>query len=208
METALALLLKYKYAVLFPLAAFEGPVISLVVGFLVHAGTFNFLIAYGILILGDLIPDTIFYCIGYYGNQTKVAQKYFAKSKFFREHFTVIEKLWKEHGRKTMFFGKLAYGLALPFLVSAGMAKMPYKKFISYAVPITLFQYGVIMGIGYGLGSSYALASGYIKYAYFGIAVLVAIFILAYIFLTKYARRKIIAMEQDGEAAEGTQEKN
>ncbi|HYV33785.1 MAG TPA: hypothetical protein VE973_02975, partial [Candidatus Limnocylindria bacterium] len=131
MHSALLLLLKYKYAVIFPLAAFEGPVVSLVVGFLVYSGVLNFWLALIILILGDIIPDTLFYFIGYFGQQSPFIQKHFLKADFFKNHFSLVKKLWQEHPAKTMFFGKLALGMALPFLVSAGIVKLPYKKFIS-----------------------------------------------------------------------------
>ncbi len=68
MEYLVLLLTKYGYFILFPLAAIEGPVVSLVVGFLIYLGYFQFLPAYGILILGDRIPDAIYYYIGRCGN--------------------------------------------------------------------------------------------------------------------------------------------
>lgn len=183
------LLTKYGYFILFPLAAIEGPIISLVVGFLIYLGYFNFLPAYAILLLGDLIPDTIYYYIGRFGNKRKIMEKYGSR-------LNLIEKLWQGHGRKTMFLSKLAYGLSIPFLISAGLVKMPFRKFISYAFPVTLFQYGVIMAIGYFLGHSYQLAERYIQYAYVIVAAILIVFIIGYIIIVKYARRQIKEMEQ------------
>ena len=169
MDYFVALLIKYKYIALFPVAAFEGPVVSLIVGFLVRLGYLEFIPAFCILILGDIIPDTI---------------------------YSLVEKLWKNHPKKTMFFSKVTYGLATPFLISAGLVKMPFKKFISYTIPITLFQFGTIMTIGYLLGHSYELATPYIKDATVGL-IFVAIFIIAiYSFFVKYARKQISNMEE------------
>ncbi len=183
------LLTKYGYFILFPLAAIEGPIVSLVVGFLIYLGYLKFLPAYAILLLGDLIPDTVYYYIGRFGNKRKIMEKYGSR-------LNLVEKLWREHGRKTMFFSKLAYGLSGLFLISAGLVKMPFRKFISYAFPVTLFQYGVIMTIGYFLGHSYQLAERYIQYAYIIVAVVFIIFIISYILITKYARKRIKEMEQ------------
>lgn len=197
MEYLVLLLTKYGYFILFPLAAFEGPIISLIVGFFVRLGYFAFLPAYGILILGDLIPDTIYYYIGRFGNKRQLIEKYGPRSNLSSNNFQLIEKLWRDHGRKTMFFSKLAYGLSTPFLVSAGLVNMPLKRFISYTLPITIFQYGAIMIIGYYLGSSYELAVKYIDRAEIFIAAIFVVFIIAYIFFIKYARKQIKEMEEE-----------
>jgi len=189
------ILLKYRYLVLIPLAAFEGPLIALVVGFLVSTGVLNLWISYAIMIAGDIVPDSLFYAIGYYGSQTRFVQRMLSKSSLFRDHFPIVEKMWNEHGRKTMFFGKLAYGMALPFLVSAGMVKMPFKKFIRYAIPITLFQYAPIMAIGYFLGNSYMAAAPYLNYAYLLLGAVVVVLVVGYLIAARYARRKIVALE-------------
>ncbi|MDP2945841.1 MAG: hypothetical protein Q8N61_00080 [bacterium] len=189
MEQLVLLLTKYGYFILFPLAAIEGPIVSLVVGFLIYLGYLKFLPAYAILLLGDLIPDTVYYYIGRFGSERKMIEKYGSR-------LNLIEKLWREHGKKTMFLSKLAYGLSIPFLLSAGLVKMPFKKFISYAFPVTLFQYGVIMAIGYFLGHSYQLAERYIQYAYVIVAVVLILFIVSYVFIVKYARKQIEKMEQ------------
>ncbi len=189
MESLILLLTKYGYFILFPLAAFEGPIISLAVGFLIYLGYFKFLTAYAILLLGDLIPDTIYYYIGRFGSKRKIMEKYGSR-------LNIIEKLWLEHGKKTMFFSKLAYTLSVPFLISAGLVKMPYRKFISYAFPVTLFQYGVLIALGYFLGHSYQIAERYIQYTYVIVAAILILFIISYILITKYARKRIKEMEQ------------
>ncbi len=196
MESLVLLLTKYGYFILFPLAAIEGPIVSLVVGFLVYLGYLQFFPAFAILLIGDLVPDTVYYYIGRFGNRKKLIEKYGARYDFVSGNFKIIEKLWQEHGRKTMFLSKLAYGLSIPFLISAGLVKMPYRKFIAYTFPVILFQYGVIMAIGYFLGHSYQLAERYIRYAYIIIAAILIVFIIGYIFVAKYARRQIKEMEQ------------
>ncbi|MDO8443534.1 MAG: hypothetical protein Q7S78_00905 [Candidatus Azambacteria bacterium] len=189
METLVLLLTKYGYFILFPLAAFEGPIISLVVGFLIYLGYLQFLPSYAVLLLGDIIPDTIYYYIGRFGSERKIMEKYGPR-------LNIIKKLWHEHGKKTMFFSKLAYTLSVPFLISAGLVKMPYRKFILYALPVTIFQYGIIMTIGYYLGSSYQLAVKYIDFAGIIIAIVFIIFIAAYTLFIKYARKQIKIMEE------------
>ncbi len=192
MNALVLIIQKYRYLALFPLAAFEGPIISLVVGFLIHSGYLAILPSYAMLVLGDIIPDTIYYYVGRFGEEKNLISKYASKEGFIANNFPLVEKLWEKHGFKTMFLSKIAYGLSTIFLVSAGLVKMPLKRFLTYTIPITLFQYGVIMTIGYYLGQSYEAASKYIEYTGYFAAGIVVILIVVYIILSKYARKKLI----------------
>ncbi|MFA6257820.1 MAG: hypothetical protein WC671_02285 [Candidatus Paceibacterota bacterium] len=195
MSTTLILLLRYKYLILFPLAAIEGPIVSVFVGFLIYSGVFNFLLAFIILIFGDLIPDTIYFYMGYFSDRSKFIQKHFLNSTLIVKNIGIVKHLWEKHPFKMMFFGKLAYGFATPFLISAGITKMSYKKFISYTIPITCFQYAAFMGIGYYLGKSYESAIKYINNFYIVMALMVIIFLIIYVSIIKYARKEITSLE-------------
>lgn len=190
-------LLITRYLILFPLACFEGPLVALAVGFMVHLGYLEFIPAYLLLICGDLIPDIIYYYLGRFGNEQVILTKYIARSEFVGRNAEVIKKLWEDHPGKTMFLSKLAYGLSTPFLVSAGFFKMPFKKFVYYALPVTLSQYAVLLVAGYYLGQSYEVAAKYFKYAGFLVAGILVIFVAGYIFFVRYARKKIIALEME-----------
>lgn len=194
-HSILSLLLTYRYFILFPLACFEGPVVSLVAGFLVHLGYFSILPAFLIMCAGDFVSDLLYYYIGRFGSQKKYLEKYSQRYKFIGNNFPALEKLWFDHSVKTMFFSKLAYGLSAPLLISAGLAKMPARKFISYAFLVTLSQYIIIMTIGYYLGYSYSYAIKYIKFTGILVAVAVIVFIVVYITIQKYARKKIEKLE-------------
>jgi membrane protein DedA with SNARE-associated domain len=195
MEHIINLLETYGYLILFPLAAIEGPIIALVVGFLIYLGYLAFIPSFAILLLGDLIPDVIYYYLGRFGNKKNFLEKYKEKLKIISSNFHIVERLWRDHGRKTMFFSKLAYGLSTPFLISAGLVNMPLRRFVSYAFPVTIFQYAAILTIGYFLGNSYQIATQYIKDAGIIITVLVIILVAAYIFMARYAKDQITKLE-------------
>lgn len=198
---ATELIIQYRYFILFPLACLEGPLIALAAGFLVSLGYLQFLPAYGVLILGDLIPDAAYYFLGRFGASKKFVEKYRLRLEASSLNFAKVGRLWQDHGRKTMFFGKLAYGLSIPFLVSAGLVGMRFRRFIFLAIPVTLFQYGVIMAIGYYFGHSYQLAATYVQDAYYAIAVMVAILIAGYVLISRYAKKQFTKMERDETSA-------
>ena len=191
----LPLFTKYGYFALLPLAMIEGPILSLAVGFLVHQGFFSFLPAFFVLMLGDFLPDSFYYYLGYKGNQKNFLEKYGSKFKLISGNIATIKKLWYDHSRKTMFFSKLASGLAPALLVSAGLVRMPYRSFIFLALIVTSIQYSVLMIIGYYLGQTYEMASKYIESAGILIAAGINILIIAYIAAQKYAKKQIEQME-------------
>ena len=201
-HTIISLILTYRYFILFPLACFEGPILALVVGFLIHLGYFDIVPAFLLMCAGDFFPDSFYYYIGHFGSQKKFLEKYGSRFKLITDHFPVIEKLWHEHTFKTMFFSKIAYGLSTPLLISAGLAKVPFKKFISHAFFITFIEYGLIMSLGYYLGYSYVYAAKYINLVGYIIALAFIVLIAIYIMIQKYTRRQIEKLEKQEESEE------
>ncbi|PIR94944.1 hypothetical protein COT95_01415 [Candidatus Falkowbacteria bacterium CG10_big_fil_rev_8_21_14_0_10_37_6] len=196
MNYIISLIINNGYLILFPIAAIEGPIVSLAVGFLVSLGYFDFLLAYIILIFGDLVPDIIYYYFGRFGNKQKFVEKYGNRFGLNLQNFGHLENLWHNHGKKVMFLSKLSYGLSTPFLISSGLVNLPFKKFLAYALPVTFLQYAVIMTIGYVLGNSYLSAMPYIQDAGIIILIVAIIFVAGYILFSQYVRRKIIEMEK------------
>ncbi len=189
-SVALEFLIKYKYLVLFPLAFFEGPIVALAVGFLLSIGVLSIVPSIILLVLGDVVPDTMYYYIGRFGKKKRFAEK----------RLELLKDLWGRHPRKTMFFSKLAYGLSIPFLISAGMIGMPYWTFIERAVPVTLFQYGSLMAVGYFFGSSYESATKYVSEVGIVMAILLIVFVTGFWYMKSYASKQIKTMEEDIQA--------
>lgn len=200
-STLIGLIVAYRYWILFPLAAFEGPVVAIVVGFLSSAGYFNPFLAYGILLLGDIIPDGAYYFFGFWGKNKSFIERYGKKFGITRERFGIIENLWKKHPGKTMWTSKLAYGLSTAFLVSAGLAGMTPRSFFSMALWVTAVQYGILMAVGYFFGNSYALIST----AFSGLEAVIAAVIVAgilYYALTFFMRSRLLREEKEEELEE------
>ena len=153
------LIIHYRYWILFPLACFEGPIVAIIIGFLTSLGYFDAMAAYAVMIFGDIVPDTAYFYIGRYGKRESLIKRYGHKVGLTEARFEKILGLWKTHPIKTMVIGKLAYGLSIPVLISAGLASVPPYLFYLYAVPVTFFQYGVLMYLGYTFGASYGFVA-------------------------------------------------
>jgi membrane protein DedA with SNARE-associated domain len=194
------------YGLLFVFALFGGPTVALFAGFLARLGYLDIFAAYCILIAGDYFPDTAYYYIGKYAHSKgwveKLARHFTSKSTSgspgsspILENKSMLENLWKNHTGKMMLFSKQAYGLSSVLLISSGLANVSYRRFISYALSITIVQYIVFAGLGYVLGYSYAAAGPYISYLRWAAAAVAIIFIAGFILIQKRTRKTFLAME-------------
>ncbi len=186
MQTVINLILTYKYLIIFPLAVIEGPFLCVVLGYLIFAGYINWLVTFLVVLAADIGPDIFYWRLGLHGNKKILESKYFAKSEKAATNLQILENMWHKHTKKTMFFGKLAYGIALPIIISAGVAKLPLKKFVLASLPVGIFQIGLLLFVGYHLGTSYELAGKYVKYPGIIIAIMLLLIAVLYILGSKY----------------------
>src|SRR4051812_19585297 len=94
-SSLIGILIKYRYVALFPLAVIEGLIVALAVGFMVRLGYFSFIPAYGVMILGDFIPDSLYYAIGRYGNRTQTMERHLQKIKTLSRNIVFLGKMWE-----------------------------------------------------------------------------------------------------------------
>lgn len=194
-EAIIQLILHYRYLILFPLACIEGPVVALVVGFLVSLGYFNFFAAYLLLVIGDVLPDMLYYFLGRYGKRRSLVARYGKKVGITHERLATLGRLWGKHPGTTMFTSKLAYGLSTPLLVSAGLVGLSPKLFFTYSLLMSFAQYAVLLTLGFYFGNAYTI----IAHTFEGIGLVITVFILAagaYYFLTGYMRKRLLQEEK------------
>ena len=55
---------QYKYLILLPFAVFEGPIATVIGGFLASIGVLNFFWVFVISVLGDFLGDSAWWAIG------------------------------------------------------------------------------------------------------------------------------------------------
>lgn len=198
MDGLMHLLIEYRYWILFPLACFEGPIIGFIAGVLIAAGYFNPIIVFGILLMGDVIPDVSYYLIGRFGNRRGMMERLAGKIGIRPDHFEMVRKLWFNHTTRTMFITKFAYGLSTPLLITAGLVKLPFNRFWTNTVPLSILQYSVLLTLGYFLGNYYtAVESTFARVQI--IVAAVAILAGVYYFFGSAIKRKFMAEQKERE---------
>ncbi len=182
MET---LLLTYWVVILFPLAVLEWPLVTLISGFLVWIGFFNFSLTLLILLIADVLTDIWYYRLGTRVHHVKRAQQYLVTWAFLQRNLSLMSRLRSRRAFVTMFFGKWAYGISLPIIMSAGMCKMGLSRFLIYSIPVSIIQTGWLFLIGFVLWNGYHAIDGYIQYPSIVVTIWLIIIVVVYYYMTK-----------------------
>jgi len=185
MEYLVLLLTKYGYFILFPLAVIEGPIITVIGAFWASLGYLNVFIVYGVVIIGDLVGDVVFYAIGRWGGRKFLEKwgRYFGVSP---DHVLHLEKQFEKYSGKTILFGKWTHFVGLAILIVAGMAKMPFRKFIWLNFVSSLPKSLAFIIIGYYFGQAYQQIDKYFGYATLSMFFVIILLVAIYFFVKKF----------------------
>jgi membrane protein DedA with SNARE-associated domain len=139
----------YKYIAIFPIAVLEGPIITIISGFLASRHILSFFPAFLVVFSGDAISDSIFYWIGHRG------RSFIQKFKFLRVTDERINKMEAQYARspwKTMIVAKVSYGLGTVFMISAGLSHMSLRRFFESVFVLNALRSLALISIGYYFG--------------------------------------------------------
>lgn len=159
LHTISNLVIEYRYWILIPLSFVEGPVVAIAAGTLASLGYFNvYILALFFLVL-DLGKDAFYYAIGHWGGNTKFMRRVLKRVGVHQGHLDDVHALWEKNPGKTMFLGKISYGIASSFIVLAGTVRMSLKKFFGWGALVAMSQYWTLLALGYFFGSSLSTSS-------------------------------------------------
>lgn len=181
-------LLTYKYLVLFPIVVVEGPIVTVIAGFLSSTGHLNLFIAYAVVLLGDITGDSLYYCLGRWGG-IRLINRWGHRIGLTTERVNKIEQHYSSHAAKTIILGKFAHSIEIPFLVAAGVAKVPYRKFLLYVFIPSIPKSLLFILIGYYFGRAYGEIGKYLGYSAF-IMIAAAISLTVIYFIIRRVSKK------------------
>jgi membrane protein DedA with SNARE-associated domain len=177
----IGLLLTYKYLILIPLSIIEGPIVAIICGFLVTQNVLNPFLVYLIIVLGDILGDTIIYYVGYFG------KRFLRHLNITEEKLEKAKQYFRNNHRKAILTSKLVHGIGFTGLIAAGASHVPFHRYVSTSTVISLVQSAVLILVGIVFGHTYAIIGKYLNYYAAGISVIVLIIALI-IFLRIYKK--------------------
>jgi membrane protein DedA with SNARE-associated domain len=178
-----------KYVLLFLGTLIEGPIVMLTSGFFYGLGQFDFVPMYIALVLGDFTGDVIWYSIGRFGTRNTIF-KYGHFLGITPLKLEKIEKLFNKYHQKILIISKLTmgFGFSLVILITAGMFKVPFKKFAFINFIGGFIWTSILLLIGYSLVNIYIRIPNSIKIIF--ILFMVIVFIFGIKYLNKYLKEK------------------
>jgi membrane protein DedA with SNARE-associated domain len=170
-------------SMMIPLSLVEGPVVALAAGAGMATHQINPLIAGLVLAFGAMFQDTAYYWLGRWANSSSKIRAFATRTRLIRNALQPLEAAWRNALFATLVSSKFAYGLYAPMLVTAGMARAPFGRFLALSLAVSAILLGAWFGAGYALARVYG-ALGEEHYAPFivigvGFLGLVMLFILA-----------------------------
>lgn len=165
-----------------------GTVILLLGGLFASKGDLNVFLVGGIALAAALLGDTVGYIIGRRGGQALV-DKYSSHFKI-AERTEKAERYFERFGPVTVLFGRLLSGLDAFVPLTAGMAGMPYWKYILYDIPSAILFTGGLTAVGYFFGEHWETIDSVIGKIGWGITGLIAAVVVAYLIYHRLKKRR------------------
>jgi membrane protein DedA with SNARE-associated domain len=169
----------YTYFILFPITIVEGPIITILAGFLASINQINLAIALVVIVLGDLTGDCLYYAIGRFGRHRLPRWLNFLG--MTKERIAFLEEKFLEHPKKIFSIGKISHGVGAAALVAAGVTKFPFRRFLLYNFILTVIKSGILILIGFYFGQALSNIETYMNY--WAASAAVGLIILYLIFL-------------------------
>jgi membrane-associated protein len=195
-EGTLQWILQHGYPLLFLVMLVEGPVVTAAAAFAAALHYMNVWIVLLLSVLANLIPDLVYYAIGYWGRETFI-NKYGHYLGITPERIATTEKLAAEHSGKSLFMIKMIPFLATPGLILVGATKMDIKKYAFWSIIIIVPSSLLYFIIGYYFGAAYATIDHYLHIGGYVIAAAVVIVLVITYLQRKYFSRLEKKLEKE-----------
>jgi membrane-associated protein len=166
----------------------EGPIVTIISGFLISSGHLNVIATFLMLVAGDIAGDALYYKIG----SMSTGQVLVRWGRFFgicEKKVSKVQALFHIHKTKALLIGKWSHAIGAPILVAAGMAGIPFRQFIGINLLATLPKTLALLLIGFFFGHNYAKIATYLNYYTLIIIVLIIGFLVSLTVYGKISRK-------------------
>ena len=137
-----------KYVILALLVAVEGPIATLLGAAAAASGFMQIKLVFIAAAFGNLCADSGWYSLGYIGKQEwllKIGQRFGLTQKLLDN----LQAKIQAQAVKILFIAKVTNGFIIPSLITAGFAKVPWKRWFLPVATGEMFWTGSLVLIGY-----------------------------------------------------------
>jgi membrane protein DedA with SNARE-associated domain len=157
------LLTQYVYWAMLPMVIVERPAITILASFMANQVYLKVLLAYFVVLLGDILGDIIHYLLGRFGGQSVMNRfgKFFGINneqleKVKEKYFKVDESLWG-----TVTWSKITHAPSSVVMFTAGFLRVNFRQYLLVITVNNVFKVMFFVVLGYIFGESYGAISKY-----------------------------------------------
>lgn len=154
-DALMQLLQNWGLLLLFPLAVLEGPIVSVLAGWIVRLEVLPFGWVLATLVLADLSGDLILYGLGR-GGARWLPERWRHRLGLDPVRLAKLAGHFDRHGGKTLVLTKFTHSLGIAVLPAAGAARMPVAAFLMWNLIGTVPKSLALLALGYFLGQAHA----------------------------------------------------
>lgn len=174
----------WSYVLLALLVAVEGPIATLLGAVAASAGLMEPVFVFFAASSGNLAADTLWYMLGYFGKTEwifHVGNRLGLKPKLI-EH---LQQKMVSHATKVLFLAKLTVSFVIPSLITAGLLKIPWKRWFPFFIIAESLWTGALVLIGY-------YATEAVKRVERGIEYTILVFSLTFVVTAIFAGHRLL----------------
>lgn len=186
-EEVLALLRAHGLAIVAFLSLIEGPIVSVIAGYLAKLGYFAFAALVPVLIVGDLLGDIGFYALGRYGYH-RIPDWLLRRLGLRKGSMRALRGQFARRGGRILTVGKLTHAAGAAVLVSAGAARMPVLPFLFYNAAATVPKTAFFVALGAVFGQAHEAISVWIGRTTLGLLALILVAAGVWFWLARRSR--------------------
>lgn len=172
-ETLTQFIDMYGVWILLPIAIIEGPVATVIGGFMASLGQLSLLSVFGIVVFGDILGDAGFYILGRWG--IRHVHRFARIFGITEEKRKRVTHFFNTHEKKALIFSKVAHGIGVTGLLTAGAIKIPYHRYVRMCGLVSILQALLFLVVGYFFGHAYKQILGTLNIVSTFVSILVVI---------------------------------
>ena len=170
----------WPYILLALLVAFEGPLATLGAAIASSTGYLDPRLVFLFASFGNLSADILWYMLGYMG-KIELVVRYGGWLGIKKDIIMRLKKDVNDHVGKFLFVAKLTLGLVVPTLIAAGLARVPWKRWLGLLVLAEFIWTGSLVLAGYYYGQYVLHIEKNLKWISIGATIIMVIVVCGYI---------------------------
>jgi Uncharacterized membrane-associated protein len=176
----LNLIQHYGLTILAPLALIEGPIVSVLGGYMAGRGLVGLPSLLVVLVAADLLGDAILYGIGQRGGRLlpNRLRARLTRSSALQDR---LRREMRDHGARLLVIAKLTHGAGFAVLMAAGATQYPFLRFLGVNFLATVVKSGALVALGWWMGDRWHHAEVWLDRAVVAVVALAVIALMIWL---------------------------